>query len=287
MARRAVALTRKQIVDALVSLARELGRPPTNIEFQGRARITHRHIQRHFAKWNDALAAAGLPPNSKISIPNAALLDDWGFTSRKLGHCAQRNEYIAEGKFAGNTLVNRFRSWSGVGRAFFARSETDPKWKDVIQFIRDREACNIGPWLIRPRGSHAKSPGKSGVQSPTHPSTPPDFTYGDPIDFKSLRNAPINEAGVVYLFGCLAHRLGYVVEAIQSNFPDCEAKHKAPDGKLRRVRIEFEFESKNFLLHKHDLAGCDVIVCWRNNWKGCPLHVVDLSVELEKLKNAA
>ena len=102
-----------------------------------------------------------------------------------------------------------------------------------------------------------------------------------------LRNAPVNEAGVVYLFGCLASKMGYSVEAIQTAFPDCEAKRKDPDGKLRRVRIEFEFESKNFLLHKHDPADCDVIVCWRDNWPECPLQVVELSKELGAMNRAA
>ena len=50
-------------------------------------------------------------------------------------------------------------------------------------------------------------------------------------------------------------------------------------GKWQHERIEFEYESKNFLLHGHDPKRCDVIVCWRHNWKECPeeIEVIELS----------
>ena len=50
--------------------------------------------------------------------------------------------------------------------------------------------------------------------------------YGDPIDFRGLRHEPVNEQGVVFLFGMVAEQLEYLVEAIQDGFPDCEAKRK-------------------------------------------------------------
>ena len=47
-------------------------------------------------------------------------------------------------------------------------------------------------------------------------------------------------------------------------------------GRLERVKIEFEFESRNFLLHMHEPNKADMIVCWRHNWEECPLEVVEL-----------
>jgi hypothetical protein len=94
-----------------------------------------------------------------------------------------------------------------------------------------------------------------------------------------LRHEPTNEQGVVVLFGMLAKDLGYVVENIQKGFPDCEAKRQVGPDKWQNVRIEFEFESKNFRQHGHPPKGCDVIVCWRHNWPACPRHleIVELS----------
>jgi hypothetical protein len=39
-------------------------------------------------------------------------------------------------------------------------------------------------------------------------------------------------------------------------------------GQWQPVWIEFEFESRNFLLHEHDPKKSDVIVCWVHNWPG-------------------
>jgi hypothetical protein len=105
---------------------------------------------------------------------------------------------------------------------------------------------------------------------------------GAPLPLGGLVYAPVNEAGVVFLFGMLAHRLGFRVEYLQSAFPDCEAVRETQPGRWQRVRIEFEYESRNFLTHRHPAAECDVIVCWRHNWAECPLDVVELRREIER-----
>jgi hypothetical protein len=105
------------------------------------------------------------------------------------------------------------------------------------------------------------------------------------MDFRGLRHEPVNEQGVVLLFGMVARELGYTVEAVQSGFPDCEAKRQIAPRRWQRVHIEFEFESRNFRDHGHPLAGCDVIVCWRHNWPDCPPHleILELSSLLPSL----
>lgn len=109
--------------------------------------------------------------------------------------------------------------------------------------------------------------------------------YGNPIDFRGLRHEPVNENGVILLFGMIARDLGYSVEAVQAGFPDCEAKKKMPSGQWQQVRIEFEYESKNFSDHGHSTGGCDVIVCWRHNWADCPsnIYVEELSKVIGQL----
>jgi hypothetical protein len=102
---------------------------------------------------------------------------------------------------------------------------------------------------------------------------------GEPFDRSPMTNAPVNELGVMVLFGMMAAGLGLQVESVQGKFPDCMAKRQVAPGKWQYLRIEFEYESKNFKLHGHDPKGCDVIVCWRHNWKECPaeIEVVELS----------
>ena len=101
---------------------------------------------------------------------------------------------------------------------------------------------------------------------------------GAPLMRHGLMYEPVNEMGVVFLFGMMAERLGFWVESLQAGFPDCEAKLEVEPGRWQHVRIEFEYESRKFRDHKHDPAKCDMIVCWRHNWKGCPgeIQVVEL-----------
>jgi hypothetical protein len=101
-----------------------------------------------------------------------------------------------------------------------------------------------------------------------------------------LRHASINEQGVVYLFGMVSSELGLIVEAVQSAFPDCEAKRCVDprQDRWQRVRIEFEYVSRNFRDHGHNPDGCDLIVCWEHNWPECPIEVIDLKTVVNKLK---
>ena len=97
---------------------------------------------------------------------------------------------------------------------------------------------------------------------------------GEPLNFRGLQHAPINEQGVVFLFGMVCRELGYLVEAVQTGFPDCEGKRKVDTHTWERVRIEFEFKSSNFLKHTHDPNSCDLIICWEHDWLNSPLEDV-------------
>ncbi len=95
-----------------------------------------------------------------------------------------------------------------------------------------------------------------------------------------LTNAPVNEMGVVFLFALVAWDLGFQVESLWTRGePDGRGKRQVAPGKWQDVRIEFEYERKNFRLHGHDPKKCDVLVCWKHNWKECPeeIEVIELS----------
>jgi hypothetical protein len=104
---------------------------------------------------------------------------------------------------------------------------------------------------------------------------------GAPMPLPAMAYEPVNEMGVMVLFSMMAERLGFVIEAVQSGFPDCEAKIEVEPGRWQHFRIEFEYESLQFKKLGHDPSQCDLIVCWRHNWKTCPPHIQVL--ELSKL----
>ncbi|HET8890024.1 MAG TPA: hypothetical protein VFQ41_14070 [Candidatus Angelobacter sp.] len=108
---------------------------------------------------------------------------------------------------------------------------------------------------------------------------------GAPTRPCGLAYEPVNEMGVMALFCMLSRQLGFVIESVQSGFPDCEAKMEVEPGRWQHFRIEFEYESRNFRDHRHDPDKCDLIVCWRHNWKDCPanLQVLELSKVMAQL----
>jgi len=108
--------------------------------------------------------------------------------------------------------------------------------------------------------------------------------YGEPINFRGMINAPINELGVIYLFGMVASELGFIIENVRTTFPDCEGKRRIK-GKNRweKVFIEFEFKSSNFKEHCHNPKQCDLIVCWEHDWRDCPIEVLSLKEIINKL----
>jgi hypothetical protein len=177
------------------------------------------------------------------------------------------------------------RPWSAIPKRFRSFAQANSDWADVAALLpvvsatEARVPSGAAPADDRElttavRVSRLKHTKLDGVP-----------TYGDPIDFRGLRHEPVNEQGVVFLFGMVARELGYLVEAVQTGYPDCEAKRQIGPGKWQRVRIEFEYESRNFRDHGHPVDGCDIIVCWRHNWQDCPqnLEVLELRTVIKTL----
>ncbi len=270
----------QRILDAIPVLAAKLARLPTRSEFISCTGISEYYITRFFPSWHDAVRAAGLQPRIlKSPVKNSELLNDWGEVARKIRALPSRRAYRREGKFDLRTLERRFGRWSRIPQAFADFAKKKPEWADVVAFISAASS------LAKPtrRQSARFPPQVSGF--PQKAPLKERITYGNPINFCSLRHEPVNEQGVVLLFGMLAKELGYTIEAVQNGFPDCEAKRQIGPNRWQRVLIEFEFESRNFRDHGHPTDGCDVIVCWRHNWPDCPPHieVVELCSVIQSL----
>jgi len=107
------------------------------------------------------------------------------------------------------------------------------------------------------------------------------------INFRGLVYAPINEQGVVFLFGKVAHEFGMYVELIRSGYPDCVAKRYIGKDQWEDIKIEFEFKSSDFIKHKHKVEDVGMIVCWEHDWQDCPksVEVLELENEIRKLEN--
>ncbi len=250
-------------------------------QFYRNSNVTKSDVLRNFPKWSDACQAAGaMHDTAHEPKSDEVILNDWGKVTRKFGHIPTMSEYHHNG-IHGRNAFNRFGKWSDIQDAFRKFYGDSDEWRDVINILelekrRTKKRISPGPKVNNRDGgkhSYIKLVNKT--------------IYGDPIDFRGLRHEPVNEQGVVFLFGMVARDLNYIVEAIQVGFPDCEAKRKISRSHWQPVQIEFEYESKTFVDHGHNPQKCDVIVCWIDNWAERPenLEVLVLSEVIKKLQS--
>jgi len=216
-----------------------------------------------------------------VRLEDSELLKDWGEIVRANRAIPARRAYRRVGKYDPRTLERRFGPWSSLPEVFLNFSKDNSEWADVVALLPV-------PVLKQEHGSNHALASPILPKKTRHVPLRDRATYGNPTHFRGLRHEPINEQGVVLLFGMLAKELGYVIEAVQTGFPDCEAKRRIAPERWQRVNIEFEFESRNFRDHGHPATGCDVIVCWRHNWDECPGHIeiVELSNVIKSLADS-
>ncbi len=289
-------MSKQEIIAAIRQCARKLGRVPTYADIRKHTPITRRKLWKHFVNLGHALRETGLEPTGpghRLSQP--ALLKDWARVARKLRKTPSIWEYKEHGRFSERPFIRQFGVWTrlpAVFQSFVEKNRLQPDWPDVLEIIAAQRQAEellaeagqrVEQLVTRERKPEGKSlPGGRAERRRLLEGRP---IYGAPLTLPGLLHAPINEMGVVFLFGMLAHKLGFVVSRIQSDFPDCEAMREVETGRWQRVRIEFEFRSRNFLMHRHKIEGCDLIVCWIHDWPECPesLEVVELSREIARI----
>jgi len=113
---------------------------------------------------------------------------------------------------------------------------------------------------------------------------------GPLINFRGLVYSPINEQGVVFLFGRILEDLNLYIEEIRIKYPDCVARRYTGKG-WERIYIEFEYLSSNFIQHGHDPDECNMIVCWKDDLnnedriKLQGIELVELKSYIKELEN--
>ena len=270
-----------EVIEAIRSVSKSIDtKVLTQKQFFENSDITISDVLRYFPKWSDACHAAGVEHDrSRDRVPDEELLTDWGFVTRNIGHVPSLTEYRVKGRFSRNAF-DRFGAWINVPDAFSKFFIGSDDWEDVLAILEQHSPKpKVKKTILEPKTNFQSGGGRLHGKLDNRP------IYGDPIDFRGLRHEPVNEQGVVFLFGMVARELGYLVEAIQGGFPDCEAKRQIYRGHWQPVQIEFEYASKNFIEHGHDPKKCDVIVCWIHNWVDCPddIEIVALSEVIKKL----
>lgn len=258
--------TRRMLTAAIREAAKACGgRPFTRKWFISRSKFRYRAIYDLYPSWTEALRAAGMEWSARSrEAPLEELAEEWGKCARKLGRVPTQKEF---GRVCGRrrpqTITRRCAPWNGLPNFFRKFAAGKEEWEDVVG-------------LLPPRGHQgvcSRFGRRAGVDGPGPRGLVDERLYGPPLDFRNLRHAPMNEMGVVWLFGVVSGELGFVIESIQGAFPDCVAKREIGKDEWQVKRIEFEYESRNFRDHGHPSEGCDLIVCWVHNWPECPANI--------------
>jgi hypothetical protein len=280
-------MTKEEIVKAIRVCAKKLDRNPSLRELRAMAGVQTKHVYKRLGSLSKAQQAAGLEGiGPGYSPAEEAVLRDWATVARKLKKLPSILEYERAGRFSGKPFQRLYGSWRGTAegfRKFVGKHNWKKQWGDVLEMVADAPTRNtaatsrtaVGTNTTAPPAAQEKDHGwkkrfrKGGILRDRP-------VYGRPLPWPELAHEPVNELGVVFVFGMMARKLRFVVHRLQAGFPDCIAMREVAPGVWQRVRIEFEFESRNFKKHKHRRDKCDVIVCWKHNWKDCPLDVVEL-----------
>jgi hypothetical protein len=311
-------ISKEQIISTLQRLATELGRAPTREELEQMGGISVGAVRKHFTRHRSAVRAAWLEPaptGPPRIIQNQDLLEDWGRVARELNRMPTRPEYKIAGRYAHRCMIDRFQRWGLMPAAFVeaeAKGALRGEWKDVVEMIGSGPQPARARWTRRFMAAARKSErAPSVLMGPLKPGLPPPLAgmkcvtatmlavlvastvlgggflrrvlpdrplLGAPMHTAGLAHEPVNEMGVSMLFAMMARDLGFIIESAQAPFPDCRAKMEVMPGRWQDVRIEFEKDSRSFADHGHDPKGCDMIVCWRHNWKACPKEMMVLEL---------
>lgn len=270
-------MSKEEILKAIRSCAKKLKRNPNLRDLRLMARISEQVLYKRFGSLRKALETAGLQAMGPgFGQQESTLLLDWAAVARKLGKIPSVHEYESTGRFSNMPFHTRYRHWTRIPEAFrrFVReNRIESEWQDVLKLAAAKSAKDsktAGPRL-RPRVRKG-------------PILRDRRVYGPPLLLPEMAHAPTTESGVIFLFGALARKLGFILQHLQTGFPDGEVMREVARGQWQRIHVEFELESRNYPKHRHPRRGCDLIVCWIHNWHECPdnIEVLELSKVLMK-----
>jgi hypothetical protein len=263
--------SKDEIIAAIKERASELGRPPKRGELIRIFPVSPSCIDRQFGSYRNALKECGLEREGcGIPVKMERLFHDWAEIVREMKKIPTVVEYGQRSDYSHTTLRHRYGSWNLVpaGMAKYAQENgLEQDWSDVLELAEkhNREAPKkrVIPQQLVDKALKARLLKDRPV-------------YGAAMLPQAMCFAPVNEMGVVYLFGALSSKLGFIVTYVGTQYPDIEAFREVEPGRWQRVRIEAEYLSRNFLQHFHDPKECDLLICWENNWPEAPMEVIAL-----------
>jgi hypothetical protein len=269
--------TRDEIIEAARNAAAKSNGQLSRRDFIRITGISEYQINKLFpeGRWTAIKQLAGIQrhPMDRYVYSDEELLSEFHRIAEKIDRIPTWAIIDAEAKMSSKVMQKQFGGLQGTLKTYQSWLEKHYPQLSLLELIKTKSRHEIPtPPVLKKTTSEMTWDKTTGVQ------------YGPPIDFRGLRHAPINEQGVIYLFGMISYELGFIVEALHSEYPDCEAKRHIGENRWQRVRIEFEYQSRSFRDHGHDPSMVDLIVCWEHNWSEAPVEVLELRSAINELK---
>ncbi len=279
----------EQIIEILKNLADQLGRNRLTKKDVASV-MPESTVRGRFGSLAHALEAAGLRTTDKganlrsygRSISDNDLFEALYRLELEIDCEPTISECRARCKYSVSPYMRRFGKWPAVLAHY-------RKWKSENEHMTPGISAQESPDsddTPATAGSEDEATGRvPPLPAVTSWKKPPGRLYGELINFRGLRHAPVNEQGVVFLFAMVSEELGFNIEAVPQGFPNCEGTYLYDPKKnlWGKARIEFEYKASAFEQHGHDRNQCDFIVCWENDWPECPMNVIELKTQVRKL----
>lgn len=263
----------------LLRIHQETGETPTAALLASRGKYEYRHYGARWKSISEAfmLARSKFPPKPRTILSSSSSSLSSSASSSVSSSSSSPDSLLSGG--------DEPLDLSGL-TVEFGRNDKKPKTKASIveipvavkdaenlpgdagggDIMIDKQTIKLIPQTFKPKIAKKK----------------PKF-LGEPVRFRGLKFAPVNETGVAFLFGMVGHELGFVVEALRTESPDCEGKRclDTTNDQWEQVKIDFEYKSSDFQKYDTDENESDLVVCWIHDWEECPIEVLELQAVIK------
>jgi len=209
-------ITREELIAAVIRASNLQDTPLSRRDFQKLTGIRENQIYRLFPNggWAELKRQANLDPHPRTrqKMTDDYLLEEFHRVVINLGKIpnwalfaslARISPDVIRRRFGGNRgTIKRYRDWLLINCP-------DSPILDKLT----AESVNTLPNLPE------KTKGQENILFSSWNKNE-NIEFGQPLDFRGLRHAPINEQGVIFLFAMISYEIGFIIEAIHASFPD-------------------------------------------------------------------
>ena len=263
-------IPKEKCIEEIKRVAELIGKPNiSKVEFRKHSEIHPETIKIKFGSWENAMHQADLNVGKSFrkTITEIEIANDFLHVFTQLRKIPTISQMTRRGKFSRTTYFDKYKSYS--------------KYKAiVVKNILEFELCQDNELICI-----LENEAKKTQTNKLNPKIRPHYE-GQTLGFRSFAYVPTYEQEVVGLFSIIAQEIGFEIITIREEFPDCKARRKVSiqRNRYKDCLIEFELNASDYKKHKHPVSGCDLIVCWENDWAESTLEIIELKEVIKKLE---